>query len=139
MSSMNPEHIAAMTGGGMTPDMAKLARDMVKNMSPEDLERMMGMASQFQGARGGLPQAPPPSSGPATRTNSEPARANGSVASSPLETVQSTPNRSQRVQSNSGAGMPSMADFSPDMQEQVRKQMQDPGMKQVIPGLSCFC
>jgi hypothetical protein len=37
-----------------------------------------------------------------------------------------------------GTSMPSMADFSPEMQEQMRKQMKDPVMKEVgAPLASC--
>lgn len=135
MSNMNPEHLAAMSGGGMTPDMARMAADMVKNMSPEELEKMVGMASQFQSPAGGPPrvaQPSPPAAGLARRANSEPASLNGSVPRSTLESAASTPNFSQLAGQNSGEGLPSMADFSPDMQEQVRKQMKDPAMKQVL-------
>ncbi|CAM6092184.1 unnamed protein product [Calypogeia fissa] len=134
MSTMNPEHLAAMTGGGMTPDMAKLAADMVKNMSPEDLEKMVGMASQFQPAGGAFPSVQPSSAGPPRRSNSEIPISNGSIPRATLETASNNPNLSQRVV-NSGEAMPSMADFSPEMQEQVRQQMKDPAMKQMMASM----
>jgi hypothetical protein len=44
MSAMSPEAMAAMSGSmGMkiTPEMTKMAVDSMRNMKPEDMERMV--------------------------------------------------------------------------------------------------
>ncbi|KAL3675592.1 hypothetical protein R1sor_025540 [Riccia sorocarpa] len=128
MSAMDPGSIAALSGGGMTPDMAKMAADMMKNMSPEDLERMLGMARNLQG-----------DGGPVTRNTTgaaglqEVTRSPSSSAAPAVNEGSSSINRSRG--SNPGAGMPTMADFSPEMQDQVRNQMKDPAMKQMMTSM----
>jgi hypothetical protein len=49
LSTVSPEHIAAMSGGNMSPDMVKYAADMMKQMSPDDLQRMVSLASNIPG------------------------------------------------------------------------------------------
>lgn len=50
MSTVSPNTVAAMSGGSMSPEMVKFATNMMKQMSPEDMERMVGLASNVQGA-----------------------------------------------------------------------------------------
>eukprot|EP00899_Mesostigma_viride_P009847 jgi/Mesvir1/18864/Mv10516-RA.1 len=54
MASMSDEQIAAMSGGKMDASMARQAAEMMKNMAPEDMARMMDMAASMQ-ASGAFP------------------------------------------------------------------------------------
>jgi hypothetical protein len=55
MSSLPADQIAAMTAAqpGMTPEMARMAAEQVKKMSPADMRRMGEMAAAMQGGGGG--------------------------------------------------------------------------------------
>ncbi|GLI64121.1 hypothetical protein VaNZ11_007296 [Volvox africanus] len=76
LSAMSPEQLASMTKmvPGMdkvqlTPEMAKMAADMMKNMTTEDISRMQEMAAVMQGGAGA-------STAPATTNQSAVAAAN---------------------------------------------------------------
>ncbi|XP_058196215.1 outer envelope protein 61 [Rhododendron vialii] len=52
MSQADPETLASMSGGnaeGISPDMIKTASNMISRMSPQELQKMLQMASSFQG------------------------------------------------------------------------------------------
>ncbi|GMJ00843.1 tetratricopeptide repeat 7, outer envelope protein 61 [Hibiscus trionum] len=52
ISSADPDTLAAMSGGKVgevSPDMFKTASKMISKMSPEELQRMVQLASSFQG------------------------------------------------------------------------------------------
>jgi len=52
VSRADPETLAAISGGGadtVSPDMIKTASNMINKMSPEELQRMLQLASSFQG------------------------------------------------------------------------------------------
>ncbi|KAH7838149.1 hypothetical protein Vadar_022609 [Vaccinium darrowii] len=52
MSHADPETLASMSGGkaeGVSPDMIKTASNMISRMSPQELQKMLQMASSFQG------------------------------------------------------------------------------------------
>ncbi|KXZ44311.1 hypothetical protein GPECTOR_69g404 [Gonium pectorale] len=60
LAAMTPDQLEAMTkmmpGGeklGLTPEMAKMAADMMKNMSAEDIARMQEMTASMHGIGGG--------------------------------------------------------------------------------------
>lgn len=131
MSTVSPDTIAAMSGGQMSPEMVKFATDMMKQLSPEDMERMVNLASTSQMPMpplGNEPTAPAPI--PAIPSTSRSA----SDLSSTSEQLRAIP-RETSLRSGvqtPGTNMPSMADFSPEMQEQMRKQMKDPAMKKVM-------
>jgi hypothetical protein len=133
MSTVSPDTIAAMSGGQMSPEMVKFATNMMKQISPEDMERMVNLASTSQVP---MPPGMPLGGDPAgTATDPAPSVTSTSRSASNLPTsgLQTTPETSLRsgVQTP-GTNMPSMADFSPEMQEQMRKQMKDPAMKKVM-------
>lgn len=137
MSTLSPEAIAAMSGGQMSPEMVKVATNMMKQLSPEDMERMVNLASNSQMPMpGGVPSGGAPLS---TATDTASAVPSTSRSASDFSTsgLGATPETSLRsgVQTP-GTNMPSMADFSPEMQEQMRKQLKDPAMKQV--GVYCI-
>ncbi|MCO5607758.1 hypothetical protein L7F22_061959 [Adiantum nelumboides] len=126
MSNMNPEHIAAMSGGQMTPEMVKMASDMVKHMSSEDMQRMLDMMPSQKQEAAGIPTPFPP-----------PSMSRDSSASRSV---------SERTQSSAGESMqgPSSSDFmrgqnfpniTLDMQEQMRQTMKDPAMKQMMASM----
>lgn len=58
MSSMPPEQVAALSGGRITPEMARMASSLVSQMGPEELQRMMDMAARF-GAPPAVPGSAP--------------------------------------------------------------------------------
>ena len=52
MAHADPETLVTMSGGkaeGISPDMVKTASNMISKMSPEELQRMLELASSFQG------------------------------------------------------------------------------------------
>lgn len=49
ISNADPEALAALSAGGMSPDMVKAASDMISGMSPEEIQRMLEMASSLDG------------------------------------------------------------------------------------------
>ncbi|KAE9463340.1 hypothetical protein C3L33_04767, partial [Rhododendron williamsianum] len=52
MSDTDPQTLAAMSGGkadGVSPDMIKTASNVMGNISPEELQRMLQLASSFHG------------------------------------------------------------------------------------------
>lgn len=132
MSSVSPDTIAAMSGGQMSPEVVKFATNMMKQLSPEDMEKMMNLASISQMPMpAGVPFGGEPV-GTATDTASAIPSTSRSASEVSTSGLRSTPETSLRsgVQTP-GTNMPSMADFSPEMQEQMRKQMKDPAMKKV--------
>ncbi len=77
---------------------------------------------------------------PLERSVSAPSTSNaGSVSESTFTGLGATSGTNPRSGTGTpGTSMPSMADFSPEMQEQMRKQMKDPVMKEVgAPLASC--
>lgn len=141
LSTVSPEHIAAMSGGNMSPDMVKYAADMMKQMSPDDLQRMVSLASNIPGGltatRSSVPNASPSMATPVERSVSAPSTSNaGSVSESTFTGLGATSGTNPRSGTGTpGTSMPSMADFSPEMQEQMRKQMKDPVMKEMMAAM----
>lgn len=57
ISQVDPETLAALGGGkseGISPDMVKTASSMISKMPPEELQRMLQLASSFQGGNTGV-------------------------------------------------------------------------------------
>ncbi len=87
-----------------------------------------------------VPNASPSMATPVERSVSAPSTSNaGSVSESTFTGLGATSGTNPRSGTGTpGTSMPSMADFSPEMQEQMRKQMKDPVMKEVgAPLASC--
>jgi hypothetical protein len=125
----------------MSPDMVKYAADMMKQMSPDDLQRMVSLASNIPGGltatRSSVPNASPSMATPVERSVSAPSTSNaGSVSESTFTGLGATSGTNPRSGTGTpGTSMPSMADFSPEMQEQMRKQMKDPVMKEMMAAM----
>jgi hypothetical protein len=135
MSTMSPETLAAMSGGNMSPEMVKFATNMMKQMSPEDMERMVELASSGQmpvPGRMPMPASAAPSTSSIPETLVAAPSTTASVSAPTSSGMRVAPEMSTRTGAQTpGTNMPSMADFSPEMQEQMRNQMKDPAMKQV--------
>ncbi|KAF5196601.1 Outer envelope protein [Thalictrum thalictroides] len=111
---------------GVSSDMLKTASDMMSKMSPEELQRMFEVASNFKGKE----------SVNGARTM------NGSVGSNSGGTPQVNRNSdlgesssSSGVFSNSRSGPPAPANFPAsmgDLKEQMQNQMNDPAMRQMF-------
>lgn len=99
-------------GFAPTPDMLKLASDMMSKMSTEERERMFNMASSL--------------------------KANAPVSTSNRDAEATVPRESSFVGESSSSAPrsglePSVASAPPaDLQEQMRNQMKDPAMRQVL-------
>lgn len=106
-----------------TPDMLKMATDMMGKISPEERQRMFEMASSLRGQERAPPTATSYSNGLGpddlkTRGNLNVNGSNVGESSSSQSTNLSSPQTSFL---NPGA----------DLQEQLRNQMKDPAMRQV--------
>ncbi|XP_077245211.1 outer envelope protein 61-like [Tasmannia lanceolata] len=51
VSNADPDALAALSAGGMSPDMVKSASDMISKMPPEDLHKMLEMAASLNGKK----------------------------------------------------------------------------------------
>ncbi|XP_042490917.1 outer envelope protein 61-like [Macadamia integrifolia] len=70
--SNNPETLASMSAGGVPPDMVKSASSMISKMSPEELQKMLSMASSFQGTSSYFPGGTTENRGDSSRSGSLP-------------------------------------------------------------------
>ncbi|XP_043701966.1 outer envelope protein 61-like [Telopea speciosissima] len=72
ISNTDPETLAGLSAGGVAPDMFKSASSMISKMSPEELQKMLGMASSFQGTSPYFPVGTAESRGDSSRSGSLP-------------------------------------------------------------------
>lgn len=121
LANANPEALSALGGPGMTPEMIKTMSNMVSNMSPEELQKMLEVASSLNGTN--------PLIRPGTSGASE---SQTSVASSSVRNNLEASTSSSRS-TFLGSEMPPSFNSSStgDVQEQMRNQMKDPAMRQV--------
>jgi hypothetical protein len=131
MSNLEPEQIAAMSGGKLTPEMAKMAMDMVKQMSDTDMQNMLGMMSSLENESTTKSTATTSQSMPTTSGSSLTSRST-SLTGSSSSTSSFTRSDIQNLTSVFPASTPDLSSISPEMQEQMRQQMKDPMMTQVI-------
>ncbi|KAG2311198.1 hypothetical protein Bca52824_022755 [Brassica carinata] len=105
---------SAENGFMPTPDMLKLASDMMSKMSPEERERMFNMASSL--------------------------KANAPVSTSYRDAETAESHEASGISSFAGESSrgsePSIPSAPPaDLQEQMRKQMKDPAMRQMFTSM----
>ncbi|XP_043692978.1 outer envelope protein 61-like [Telopea speciosissima] len=72
ISNTNPETLAGLSAGGVPPDMLKSASSMIGKMSPEELQKMLHMASSFQGTSSYFPGGTTENQGDSSRSGSFP-------------------------------------------------------------------
>ncbi|CAH1423982.1 unnamed protein product [Lactuca virosa] len=167
MSQSDPETLASMGGGkieGISPDMVKSASNLISNMQPEEFQRMLEMATSFQGQnsplnpsnRGpGMPNVTPDMFKTATdMMNMMPPEElqkmskmalNGSGSNTESEGQErdfSTFNEdigesstSRGVSNSRNAPQPSFPSSSFDMQEQLKNQMKNPAMHEMMSSM----
>ncbi|PIA54229.1 hypothetical protein AQUCO_00900642v1 [Aquilegia coerulea] len=107
---------------GVSPDMLKTASDMMSKMSPEELQKMFEVASNFKSKE----------SVNGARTM------NGSVGSNSGETRLGESSSSSGLFSNSRSDPPAPANFPAsmgDLKEQMQNQMNDPAMRQMFTSM----
>lgn len=143
MAKMSPKDLqkmfdmaSSMKGNGassssvppnMTPDMIKMATDMMNNMPAEERQKMFEMASSLGGQERPSSTATSYSNGlrsdeHKTRDN---LKANGSDAGE----------SSSSQHFNSTSPQSSSLNSSADLQEQMRNQMKDPAMRQMLTSM----
>eukprot|EP00850_Spirogloea_muscicola_P018241 SM000165S02202 [mRNA] locus=s165:113664:116728:- [translate_table: standard] len=160
MANLAPEQIASMTGGAMTPEMAAAAAQMMKNLSPDDLSRMLEMSQALQG-QGIVPPRPPAAAAATTSGRSARPRGGPSISSSghaaaleprseqaaevaeAADLVGAMPDAAaagsrsaERMPSSMaippGMAMPPGMMMSEDMQQTLRQQMRNPEMMKMM-------
>jgi hypothetical protein len=107
----------------MSPDMIKMASDMIGKMPPDELQNMMNFASQI-GGPGGVPMRSENNFQPSSRatTSNSPLGSSSTIRESPVELI-----NNHRMGQSSSSLPPSTA----DMQETMRNSMKDPATRQV--------
>ncbi|XP_041994338.1 outer envelope protein 61-like [Salvia splendens] len=108
----------------MTPDMLKMATDMMNKMPPEERQKMFEMASCMRGQ-----ERPSSTANNGVRSDESKTRENLSVNGSDAGESSS----SQHL--NSSFPRPDFLNSSGDLQEQMRNQLKDPAMRQMMTSM----
>lgn len=112
------------------PEMMKTATDMMSKMPPEELQKMFELASSFKGQGSNSVSATSNSSGPSTSARSRSSEGKESLGTSGIEFL-ARPS-SSGLASEPSSSQPRFPVSPVDMQEQMRNQMKDPAMRQVL-------
>lgn len=131
MENVNPESLSALSGGKLTPDMVKTVSGMFSSMSPEELQNMMKMSST-------LPRQNQASSSTFNDTrNGHSVMGSSQSVSVDNGLFEENPNRVGESSMNlsSSAAFSGMPNFSAEMQEQVRSQMNNPATRQMFSSM----
>lgn len=107
----------------MTPDMMKMATDIMGKMSPEDLQKMFQMASSFKEKN--------PATAAAVSNSNEQSRAQETCENFSVDGNISTSSSFQGLLNSRNGSNSGLSSSTADMQEQMRNQMNDPAMRQV--------
>lgn len=117
----------------LSPDMLKTAGDFMSKMSPDDLQRMMGMASSLK-QRDSV--ATPSSSSSGTSSSESSSMLSGMNKSATIDRNDFMGSRPSDAFSNVGSSsQPSIPASMGDLQEQMRNQMKDPAMRQMFSSM----
>ncbi|CAI0543898.1 unnamed protein product [Linum tenue] len=117
----------------VSPDMIKIASEMMSNMPPEELQKMVEMASSLRGkdsaAKGGT-------SGQHASSSNKVSNFTEARESSSLNDKNSgDPSSSGSLFSRSMSDQPSFSSSGGDLQEQLRNQMNDPATRQMFTSM----
>lgn len=115
----------------VTPDMLKMATEMMSKMSPEDFQRMSDMASTLKGVDGPSSSAAVNSSGNRSNKQSTTRDIQGNNSEVNVNDAGES-STSQLFSSSRTVSQSSIPSSSADLQEQMRNQMKDPAMRQVL-------
>lgn len=119
-------------GSGMpnfTPDMLKTATDMMNKMPPEELQNMLNMASSLGGQGSTSTNSVLQSNG--SRINKD-SNAQGRREKSRIHEDIGESSTSRGVSDLRNAPQPSFPGSSLDMQEQIKNQMNNPAMREMM-------
>lgn len=123
------------SGGGpgsipsdVSPDTLKMATEVMSKMSPEDFQRMFNMASSFKGTGAVSSSASANANGYRSQSRTRETQIKGEVSGNRAEETST----SQGFSSSTVPPQSSLTGLSGDLQEQMRNQMNDPAMRQVL-------
>ncbi|XP_059625055.1 outer envelope protein 61 [Cornus florida] len=118
----------------MTPEMLKMASDMMSNMPAEELQKILEMAPSLTGKDSVPPAASLHSNGLSSDTGSRPPVARGSFTFKGDHVGESS-SSSQFLNSRSGPFQSCSPNSTSDLQEQMKNQMKDPAMRQMFTSM----
>lgn len=131
MENVNPESLVALSGGKLTPDMVKTVSGMFSRMSPEELQNMMKISSNLSR------QNQASSSTFDDMRNGHSVMGSSQSVSVDNGLFEENQNRVGESSMNlsSSAAFSGMPNFSAEMQEQVRNQMNNPATRQMFSSM----
>lgn len=112
----------------MTPDMMKMATDIMGKMSPDDLQKMFQMASSFKEKN--------PATAASVSNSNEQSRAQEIRENFKVEDI-GTSSSSQGLLNSRNGSNSGLSSSTADLQEQMRNQMNDPAMREVC-SMNCL-
>lgn len=132
MKNMDPESLVALSGGKFSPDMVKTVSGMFGRMSPEELQNMIKMS-------GTLSRQNPSTSSRFDDMTSGHSTMDSSPQSVSVNNVLFEENQNRVGESStnlsSSAAFSGMPNFSAEMQDQMRNQMNDPATRQMFTSM----
>lgn len=114
----------------VTPDMLKMATDMMGKMSPEEMQKMFEMASSLKEKSPVSAATTIDSNGSSQQSKPRDTRENFKVDDS---TSAST--SSQRFSNSNNGSQSSLSNSNVDLQEEMRNRMKDPAMRQMFSSM----
>lgn len=132
MKNVDPDSLVALSGGKLSPDMVKTVSGMFGRMSPEEIQNMIKMSSTLSRQN------------PSTSSRFDDITHGHSTMDSSPQSVsvdndlfEENQNRVGESSTNlsSSAAFSGMPNFSAEMQEQVRNQMNDPATRQMFTSM----
>eukprot|EP00271_Cylindrocystis_brebissonii_P009211 TRINITY_DN2389_c0_g1_i1.p1 TRINITY_DN2389_c0_g1~~TRINITY_DN2389_c0_g1_i1.p1 ORF type:complete len:556 (+),score=130.03 TRINITY_DN2389_c0_g1_i1:257-1924(+) len=127
MSQMDPETIARLSGGAVTPEVARMANETMKNLAPEQIESMIKMnAAMASRPSSSAPAGASAAAAPSTILGGGSAGVAdmGALREGPSSSGASPPMSSFPSMPFGGAG--GMPELTPEIQRQMAEQMKSP-------------